>query len=153
MAAVRERPGSDENAPATSLARPSSWAAITWTRPMKAPGPPPTRPMRSLRFVGGFGLTSSHDSDVWLCNSAQCKRLRAFATLVDGERWRVSKLVHVALDYIPHALKHSSAGIDSRQADEPPMKLILQPFIAVPVRRINGGKGKLAVGDRRASRS
>src|SRR3954466_11384283 len=34
-------------------------AAMLWTRPIKEPGPPPTRPIRSLRFSGGFNAISS----------------------------------------------------------------------------------------------
>src|SRR5581483_504069 len=44
--------GSDERAPATSTARLSSTAAVTCTRPINAPCPPPTSPMRSLRLSG-----------------------------------------------------------------------------------------------------
>src|SRR5262249_59752281 len=32
----------------------SSPAAVAWTRPMKAPCPPPTSPMRSFRFSGAL---------------------------------------------------------------------------------------------------
>src|SRR3977135_2841523 len=46
--------GADERAPATNSARLSRMAAVAWTRPMKAPWPPPMRPMRSLRFRGGL---------------------------------------------------------------------------------------------------
>src|SRR4029077_4847412 len=43
-----------ESAPATRAARLSRIAAVACTRPMKAPWPPPTRPMRSLRFNGAL---------------------------------------------------------------------------------------------------
>src|SRR5438132_2566497 len=50
-AAARLRSGFDDNAPATSSNRSSIRAAIRCTAPMNAPGPPPTIPSRSLRFV------------------------------------------------------------------------------------------------------
>src|SRR5260221_137601 len=43
----RDFAASEENAPATSVARPSTVAARLWTAPMKAPGPPPTIPKRN----------------------------------------------------------------------------------------------------------
>src|SRR5437016_5228121 len=50
-AAARLRSGFDDNAPATSSNRSSIRAAIRCTAPMNAPGPPPTIPSRSLRFL------------------------------------------------------------------------------------------------------
>src|ERR1700689_805477 len=49
--AAHERSADCEKAPATSSMRPSSSAAILCTGPMKAPGPPPTMPMRSFLFT------------------------------------------------------------------------------------------------------
>src|SRR5262245_34055401 len=46
--------GSPDRAPATSAARLSRMPAAAWTRPMKAPCPPPIRPMRSLRLSGAL---------------------------------------------------------------------------------------------------
>src|SRR6266446_782691 len=50
-AAARLRSGLEDNAPATSSNRSSIRAAMRCTAPMNAPGPPPTIPSRSLRFV------------------------------------------------------------------------------------------------------